>query len=327
MGEINPFPGPYTHQRVLNKYVGLVIGKNGETVRNLHQKTGCFIFIPKESKHMEDFRVIELSGNSESIQNCVNEIEALIAQATTNSNECHNFDPNYLNPQNQYMQQQYGINLLSQSAFNNCKFYFFILDYYNNTVNDLLSGKFNPVTSLNTTPSNGTNILQSFTNLFNNSSTLPMINPYMNNAQSKININLINSNNYNYSAMNNFNTQIPGGYYNNGSLPNYGVNMNQGMQFQQNHGYPPTNMGMNYPNNNFNNMLNYYNNMSRFSQQQQNNNSNNNQNQMINQQNKVTVPTNLQQESIKDDKQNLKKKDDGVKKKSMLNYIYGGQVI
>ena len=75
---MNPFPGPYTTYKVLNKYVGLIIGKNGETVRNLHQKTGCFIFIPKESKPSEEYRLFELSGSKESVEKCMKEIENLI---------------------------------------------------------------------------------------------------------------------------------------------------------------------------------------------------------------------------------------------------------
>ena len=62
----------------MNKYVGLIIGKNGDTVRNLHQKTGCFIFIPKDSKPGEDFRNIELSGKPENIAECKKEMDSLI---------------------------------------------------------------------------------------------------------------------------------------------------------------------------------------------------------------------------------------------------------
>jgi len=47
-------------------------------VRNLHQKTGCYIFIPKESRLGEDFRYFELSGSKESIEECKKEIEILI---------------------------------------------------------------------------------------------------------------------------------------------------------------------------------------------------------------------------------------------------------
>jgi hypothetical protein len=61
---------------VANKYVGLIIGKNGETVRHLHQKTGCFIFIPKESRPGEDFRMFQLSGAN--VETCIQEIENII---------------------------------------------------------------------------------------------------------------------------------------------------------------------------------------------------------------------------------------------------------
>lgn len=78
LGEVNPFPGPHTPLRIPNKMVGLIIGKNGETVRNIHQKTGCFIFIPKESRPGEDFRELELSGPPESVEICKREIISMI---------------------------------------------------------------------------------------------------------------------------------------------------------------------------------------------------------------------------------------------------------
>lgn len=78
LGETNPFPGPHTPLRIPNKMVGLIIGKNGETVKNIHQKTGCYIFIPKESRPGEDFRELELSGNPESVEICKREIISMI---------------------------------------------------------------------------------------------------------------------------------------------------------------------------------------------------------------------------------------------------------
>jgi len=78
LGEINPFPGPHTFFKISNKYVGLIIGKNGDTVRSLHQKTGCYIFIPKESQPGDDCRYLELSGSKESIEACKREIDELI---------------------------------------------------------------------------------------------------------------------------------------------------------------------------------------------------------------------------------------------------------
>ena len=54
------------------------LGKNGETVRTIHQKTNCFIFIPKDSRPGEDFRELELSGPLESVEMCKREIISMI---------------------------------------------------------------------------------------------------------------------------------------------------------------------------------------------------------------------------------------------------------
>ena len=81
LGDINPFPGPHTFFKVFNKFIGLIIGKNGDTMRTLHHKTGCFIFIPRETQPGDDFRYIELSGGKDSIDNCKTEIEEIITTA------------------------------------------------------------------------------------------------------------------------------------------------------------------------------------------------------------------------------------------------------
>ena len=71
--------------------VGLIIGnnifnvgKNGETIRNIHQKTGCFIFIPKDSRPGEDYRELELSGHTESVELCKREIISMIHLVLSN---------------------------------------------------------------------------------------------------------------------------------------------------------------------------------------------------------------------------------------------------
>ena len=56
------------------KMVGLIIGRNGETVKTIHQLTGCLIFIPKESRPGDDFRELQLSGPPESVEICKKEI-------------------------------------------------------------------------------------------------------------------------------------------------------------------------------------------------------------------------------------------------------------
>lgn len=79
IAEKNPFPGPYTYHKVPNRHVGLIIGKNGETLKSLHQKTNCFIYIPNDYKPGDEFRNIELSGNPQAIEDCKKEIDNLIA--------------------------------------------------------------------------------------------------------------------------------------------------------------------------------------------------------------------------------------------------------
>lgn len=76
--ENNPYPGPITPVRIPNNLVGLIIGKNGDTIKMIHQKTGCFIFIPKECKPGDDHRVIEVSGLEDKVKICVTEIQNVI---------------------------------------------------------------------------------------------------------------------------------------------------------------------------------------------------------------------------------------------------------
>ena len=78
LGETNSFPGPHTPLKIPNKMVGLIIGRNGETVKTIHQLTGCLIFIPKESRPGDDFRELQLSGPPESVEICKKEIMSMI---------------------------------------------------------------------------------------------------------------------------------------------------------------------------------------------------------------------------------------------------------
>lgn len=75
IGDINPFkPVSYT-VKVADKYVGLIIGKQGETLRNIAIRTNTKIFVPQKNpsvslmsdpEKMEgqtgNFRTIELTG-------------------------------------------------------------------------------------------------------------------------------------------------------------------------------------------------------------------------------------------------------------------------
>jgi rRNA processing protein Krr1/Pno1 len=120
ISETNPFPGPYVRHKVLEKHIGLIIGKNGENIKNLHQKTSCYIFIPKECGLGEDFRILEISGDESNINECIRDIENLISISSNNKNSVDNenyfpVDFNYLNKHTQYMQQQHGMNTISLS--------------------------------------------------------------------------------------------------------------------------------------------------------------------------------------------------------------------
>ena len=78
LGESNPHPGPYTLLKIPNKMVGLIIGRNGETVKVIQESTGCNVFIPKESRPGEDFRELQLSGKLENVEICRREIISMI---------------------------------------------------------------------------------------------------------------------------------------------------------------------------------------------------------------------------------------------------------
>jgi len=45
--EANPFPGPHIPYPIPNTLIGLIIGKNGDTIKQLHNRCGAYVFIPK----------------------------------------------------------------------------------------------------------------------------------------------------------------------------------------------------------------------------------------------------------------------------------------
>ncbi len=46
MGDINPFSGLHVPIDVPDKFVGLIIGKNGENLRGIAQRSNTKIFMP-----------------------------------------------------------------------------------------------------------------------------------------------------------------------------------------------------------------------------------------------------------------------------------------
>lgn len=65
IGDKNPFKGPYLKVKIQNKQAGLVIGRNGDTLRGICNRSGAFVFIPKENTGEE--RIVEISGEQHEI--------------------------------------------------------------------------------------------------------------------------------------------------------------------------------------------------------------------------------------------------------------------
>jgi predicted RNA-binding protein YlqC (UPF0109 family) len=56
--------------RVPTEHVGRVIGKGGQTIRQLQDISGAAIHLPKDSEAGEDFRRVTISGHPASVQYC-----------------------------------------------------------------------------------------------------------------------------------------------------------------------------------------------------------------------------------------------------------------
>ena len=85
VGSVNPFKGPHTQEPVLDVYTDAIIGMHGQTIKSLFTKSGCYIFVPKDT--VDGHRVYQLSGAAESVQKCrldiicvVQNVSAFIAQ-------------------------------------------------------------------------------------------------------------------------------------------------------------------------------------------------------------------------------------------------------
>lgn len=76
---MNPFPGPHSKVKVPDKFVGLIIGKNGENLRGIAQRSNTKIFIPQKNNDpgAED-RIVEVDGDSQCVEMARQEILALI---------------------------------------------------------------------------------------------------------------------------------------------------------------------------------------------------------------------------------------------------------
>lgn len=79
---MNPFPGPYSLFPIPNAIIDVVIGQNGSTIKALYQKTGAYIFIPKDITPSNE-RVLQLSGCFEAIDKCRLELIQILRNVAT----------------------------------------------------------------------------------------------------------------------------------------------------------------------------------------------------------------------------------------------------
>jgi far upstream element-binding protein len=79
--EANPFPGPHIPYPIPNSLIGLIIGKNGDTIKQLHNKCGAYVFIPKQIEWRQNERILELSGTEEQIERAKREIQKILNNA------------------------------------------------------------------------------------------------------------------------------------------------------------------------------------------------------------------------------------------------------
>jgi hypothetical protein len=69
IGESNPNPGPYVLLIIPDEYSGIVVGKNGDTIKSISEKADCGIFIPNKNRHYyeEMLKALKILGNGQSI--------------------------------------------------------------------------------------------------------------------------------------------------------------------------------------------------------------------------------------------------------------------
>lgn len=67
--------------KVPNSMIGLVIGKNGETLKQIYDKTGATVFMPKDEDHPDsNEKTLICSGSAEQTEAAREEIEAIVSQ-------------------------------------------------------------------------------------------------------------------------------------------------------------------------------------------------------------------------------------------------------
>lgn len=65
-----PQPVTTRSMKIPSQHVGRVIGKNGQTIRQIQELSGAQIDLPKESRPGEDFRVLTVTGTEPEVNYC-----------------------------------------------------------------------------------------------------------------------------------------------------------------------------------------------------------------------------------------------------------------
>lgn len=65
--------------------VGLVIGKSGETIKSINQRTGAYVFIPPEVRYGEPHRSLTITGLPEQCNIARREIMDIVNMGQTNA--------------------------------------------------------------------------------------------------------------------------------------------------------------------------------------------------------------------------------------------------
>jgi len=69
---------------VPDNLVGLVIGRGGETIKGINQRSGAVVFIPKECQPGQQDRVLVVSGEPHQIEQARQEIQQLVEMGKRN---------------------------------------------------------------------------------------------------------------------------------------------------------------------------------------------------------------------------------------------------
>ena len=77
LGECNPFEGQKKYVPIQEIYADVIIGVYGQQIKTLYQRTGCQIFVPKET-NADNERIFQLSGTYDQVERCKYELISLL---------------------------------------------------------------------------------------------------------------------------------------------------------------------------------------------------------------------------------------------------------